>query len=407
MTNAHFARRSTFALFALLAALPAAAQQQVFAGRQAVVANSNFSGTVPYTLVNFIDPINADGNLTSGSVLWTGAGCANAFKIKILRPVTIASLNFTFVGERGPFSVQDGFNSFALSPALPVKKGDFLAISVLQPAASCGTLRAGRDGTSAFFHVSSEITAAGTLGNNIFRNVILPVRVTDSSEVLEGVLTAAGSLAGGFGSFFRTSVQLAAPQPAVAPTTGKLVFHRAGVAASAGDPSIPFSLAPSAVVSFNDVVASMGQSGLGTLDVVTTSGAPPQVSARIFNDLGAAGTSGFNEELVRPVDLLHQGDTVSFITPADLTNFRVNIGVRVFGADAQLTVLYGSRTGAIVPFAGNTFQQVALTALSGVAPQANERMTFTVTQGSGDVIIYASITDNRTNDSAIQFLRRE
>jgi hypothetical protein len=37
------------------------------------------------------------------------------------------------------------------------------------------------------------------------RDESLAVRATDTTEVLEGVITVAGSLQGGFGSYFRTS----------------------------------------------------------------------------------------------------------------------------------------------------------------------------------------------------------
>lgn len=394
-------------LVLLITALPALAQPQLFGGRQAPLLNSNFSGTAPYTLVNLADRINVDGTLTAGSIAWQGSGCANAFKLKILRPANLSSFSFTFVGERGPFNVSTGLTTFNIDP-IAVKKGDLVAISILQPNATCGTIRAavGASQESYFLFVTSEITAGGVLAGSLFRNSVVPFRVTESKDVLEGVITAAGSLAGGFGSFFRTSLQMSAPSPSFGATTGKLVFHRAGVAASSVDPSLPFTIPSEGNLSFDDVVAAMGQSGLGTLDIVVSSGQPPFVTARVYNDAGAAGTSGFTEDLVRPGDVLHVGDTAVMLTPSDLTNYRVNIGVRTFGGPVTLTLLYGTRGGASVVVPANTFQQTALTAFTSIAPQPGERVFFTVADG-GDAIVYASTTDNRTNDSNVFFLRRQ
>lgn len=405
MLNARSALWGSLVLFT--AVLPLQAQPQVFGGRMAPLLNSNFSGAAPYTLVNLADRINADGTLTAGSIAWQGSGCANAFKLKVLRPANLSSFSFTFVGERGPFNVSSGLSTFNIDP-IAVKKGDVIAISILQPNATCGTIRAavGASQEGYFLFVTSEINASGVLAGSLFRNTILPFRVTDSKDVVEGVIAAAGSLAGGFGSFFRTSLQMGAPSPSFGATTGKLVFHRAGVAASASDPSLPFTIPSEGNLSFDDVVATMGQSGLGTLDIVVSTGQPPFVTSRIYNDAGTAGTSGFTEEMLRPSDALHVGDTATMLTPSDLTNFRVNIGVRTFGGPVTLNLLYGTRGGAQVVVPANTFQQTALTAFTSVQPQAGERIFFTVADG-GDAIIYASTTDNRTNDSNVFFLRRQ
>jgi hypothetical protein len=51
-------------------------------------------------------------------------------------------------------------------------------------------------------------------------------------------------------------------------------------------------------LNYADILVSMNQSGLGSLDILTTGSPTPIATARIFNDAGAAGTNGFSEEAV-------------------------------------------------------------------------------------------------------------
>jgi hypothetical protein len=64
-----------------------------------------------------------------------------------------------------------------------------------------------------------------------------------------------------------------------------------------------FNLAAGQSIAYDDVVVAMGQAGLGTLDInVPNASAPPIVVARVFNDGGDSGTSGFTEEAVSPAE---------------------------------------------------------------------------------------------------------
>src|SRR5664279_909215 len=82
----------------------------------------------------------------------------------------------------------------------------------------------------------------------------------------------------------------------------------------------------------------MGQSGLGSLDVVSTSGPPPLVVSRVFNDAGAQGTSGLTEDAVDFAGGLQAGDYAILLVPPDLTQQRLNIGIRTLTRGAVLTV---------------------------------------------------------------------
>jgi hypothetical protein len=250
---------------------------------------------------------------------------------------------------------------------------------------------------------SSGDLSSGTFNGFYFRDQALALRATDTPEVLEGVIPAVGSVAGANGSFFRTSLQIGCPNGGTC--TGKIVYHPAGAAASPNDQAIPYTVSGTSTMSYSDIVSFMGKSGLGTMDVISNDGFPPLVTARVYNDAGANGTSGFTEEMIRATDVLHPGDGAVLITPPDLDAFRMNIGVRTLSADAHVVIVYGSRFQISKDFPANTFNQYSLAAFGDTNAIANEQISLYVF--SGDVAIYASTTDNKTNDSAIRVARRE
>ena len=142
-----------------------------------------------------------------------------------------------------------------------------------------------------------------------------------------------------------------------------------------------------------------------------TTGVPPLVTARIFNDLGAAGTSGFSEDAVAPADAAQGSQLIYLHMPTDIANFRMNVGVRTLGAPVTMSVARLSGSGAFLAtpnisktYPANYFEQksaLEFAELSALTPDGILRIQVT----AGKAIIYASITDNRTNDSAIELAR--
>jgi hypothetical protein len=234
------------------------------------------------------------------------------------------------------------------------------------------------------------------------------VRASADANVLDGVIAAAGAVPGAFGSFFRTSVQLTNTDSER--VQGKIVFHPAGAQASASDPSIPYSIDGSVTLSFPDIVAAMGVTGLGSLDIVTNGSAAPLATVRVFDDQGAAGTKGFTEEALPPGAAMRKDESLSLAIPADLVNYRVNVGVRTLDAGAELLVYtckadgeWGHSTERKT-YAANYFEQTTLASFLETAPPVGGMATIRVT--SGNAIVYWSTTDNRTNDSSIKFAQR-
>jgi len=361
-------------------------------------------GNGPQTFVDLSHPANRDGVVTTVALVWTAvptpASCTAGLKIKFLRRGTGT---FTVVAERGLFPVQSSFFTVTLTPPVAVEAGDLLAVVQMLGTNTCGgvglSLSSSRETMLRYPGVDFP-TGSFATGGTIANAFTLMARASSDPEVVAAVVPVVGAVAGGFGSFFRTDIQ--AVNPGSASITGKLVFHPAGRAAAPDDPLVLYSYGGVSVRSISDVVASMGQSGLGSLDVIPTTGIPPILILRIYNDAGPAGTSGFTTESMAPDRAIPFLSSVALIAPADLTNFRMNVGVRTLDDPTTIRITGGSGGEVTHTYPRNYFEQVSLSAFLGGAPVANG--FYSVRIDSGSAFIYTTTTDNRTNDSSFRFL---
>ncbi len=220
-------------------------------------------------------------------------------------------------------------------------------------------------------------------------------------------LPVVGSTPGANGTFFKTSVQLHNPGPAA--IAGQIVFHASGTSGSSSDPALPYSLAPGQTQSIADLLPAMGRSGLGSADIEVTSGSPPVATARVFNDAGAAGTTGFTEEALRPEEALSAGARGVLLLPPDLTAFRYNIGVRTLELGASIALTLRDAAGVVVATVPRAFpavyhlQQPAAEFLTGSTPPPGGSVTVEVISGSA--IVYGATVDNLTGDPSLQIAR--
>lgn len=218
------------------------------------------------------------------------------------------------------------------------------------------------------------------------------------------VLPVVGSTPGGFGSFFKTSVQLFNPHDTT--ISGNIVYHPP----SGADATLAYSIEPGKSLYWEDLLPAMGLTGLGTADLLGDLGsAMPVSSVRVFNDAGAAGTTGLNEEAQRPEDALQTGETAAILAPADFTRFRLNIGVRTLDQGVSMTITVKNRDGVVLrtfdrSYAATYFEQASSAVLLGITLTGGESITFRV--NSGSAFIYGATTDNTTNDPSIQFAQR-
>ena len=399
---------------ALLTAFSSAAQQLTMGAMPPDVFSSGFAfDNAPVSVIDLAHTATADGTITRASVQWSQA-CSGAFKIVFLANF-VGNLNsYTVRAVRGPFDAAAGRNDVAINPPVQVSQGDRLAIVELKPYSTCGALSIGtvQRASGAILTTNADISATGVVGSFATVDSIdaYGMIAYDSNPLLVSVVPGAGATQGN-GAFFRTALQLQNLSSTASffpgsPIDGQIVFHPAGQSASAGDPSLHFTLQPGQVTSYPDVITTIGTSGLGTLDVVTTGGTPV-VSARVFSDGGAAGTSGFNEEGLPPDHALGFFQRGTMIVPADLTNYRMNVGIRTVGGPVQVNIdSYGpdghhlnQRT---VTYAANYFEQVPVNTFAGVTVPAGATIAVFVKSVTGSIFVYQSITDNRTQDSAIR-----
>jgi hypothetical protein len=357
-----------------------------------------------FTAVDRIAPAPQAGTMNAATFYWTAAPCAAAAKIKFFRP---SGDTLEFITERGPFNVDASPQTVSFS-AVSVQAGDLVGIASLT---SCGSPMAQIPGSSAGFLVfSGDIKTATPLADgSATPSAVLAVEATGllPPEYLASILPAAGSLPGDMGSFFRTSVQLY--NPSAATISGRFVYHVQNVPGSSADPSLAYTLAPGQTRFIADLLPAMGLSGLGSVDVVAPVATPaPVVSARVFNDGGAAGTTGFAEDALPPTAVYTTGTRGVIFTPSDLTQFRMNVGVRTLSDGATITVDLRDASGNPVKsisrsYPPNYYSQVPATDFVGAPIAANE--TVTVTVNAGSVIVYAATADNKTQDPSVQFAR--
>jgi hypothetical protein len=372
----------------------------------------------PLTYIDFARPVTMDGTVSEVTFRWiSNAPCGEQVKFRFFRPGAGGPLGvLELVGTAGPFTsanpaapgVFPDNNVIRLSfPAIEVKAGDVLAVTQMKPGCGGVGVAAGRPDdilyqTSADFN-GGALSASNTIARTGFR---LNAAAHTSSFRPVGVIPVAGSAAGAFGSFFRTEMTINNPSPFGMGV--RLVFHPAGRSAEPGDPARNVFLVGNQSQTFTDIVATMGQTGLGSIDVLTT-GFTPVVTTRVYNDAGTAGTSGFTEEVVTSYEAIRSGAYADFTIPADLANYRVNVGIRTLDQSTTFMVTVYDATGALVSntaertVPANYFEQITLSAfLAGVTPPAGGLARIQVTSGSA--VFYAATTDNRTNDGSLKML---
>jgi hypothetical protein len=196
--------------------------------------------------------------------------------------------------------------------------------------------------------------------------------------------------------------------PGSAAMTGRIVFHPSGVAGRATDAALSYSLTPGQTQSIADLLPAMSRSGLGSADIEITSGAPPVVTARVFNDAGAAGTTGFTEQLMRSDEAIQSGQTGILLIPPDLAVARFNVGVRTLDDGASITLTAKNATGTAVGstsrvFPPNYHEQQDGARFLGVPMPAGGSISITL--NSGAAIVYGATVDNSTGDPSLQIAR--
>jgi hypothetical protein len=384
----------------------AAAAQTLSLGSLPRYTSSTITGSGSVSIVDLSHPATDSGIVNSFSIISSAASCANTFTVRFLRSDPTFG-TYTVIASRGPFTAVGGTNIIDLSPPVTVQRGDLLGITQTG-GTSCGAITTAFSAAADSVMVLQDLSSNGTwFGGTLRTGVSVGMQASFNRQVLTHILPIVGSVAGNFGSQFRTVIQLT--NPTATTVTGRLVFHPINTSGSSSDPDEAYSLSAHATQLLHPTETIFGVSGLGSVDVITTGTAPPLVSTRVFNDSGEAGTNGFAEDMVPVDDVIGAGQTVAIALPENIANYRMNIGIRTLGAGATLSVTYAQANGTTIStrtidFPATTLRQMTVQDFANAAPVIDGTLLIKVTLGSA--ILYSTTTDNRTNDSALKYASR-
>lgn len=184
-----------------------------------------------------------------------------------------------------------------------------------------------------------------------------------------------------------TRVVLRNTQTTVGTLVGQLVFHAQGVAASASDPTLSYSIASGKTAVFDDVLAAFGQSGSGSVDIVATAAGYPDVSAMDV-ETGASTFPGTIVPVASAFGALSAGDRTIVVGPGNLAKEQFALAVRTLGDGVTLLVTARDASGATLAnvtlqYPANTEQQVSAAALANNTTLVpNESFDITLHDGS-------------------------
>jgi hypothetical protein len=374
--------------------------QQIRVG--SLEGNEAVFSSVPVTIIDWSRPASAAGSVNTASVAWRDASqpCDGIFFVRFYAIPSNAFAS-AMIAERGPFRAVDGINTVTLDPPVDVTPEVYIGIRRGAGPDTCGRPYGTFTRQPARSLFSNDDFRGGSLtGLSPATNFLLQAEATNAPTVRVATIPAVASTAGANNSFFRTSLTLANPGPNA--IHGTLQFRAAGRAGSVSDPTLDYAIPPRATLNYADIAATMGQTGLGSLDILTTASATPIATARVFNDAGAAGTSGLAEDAV-PAAAPYLASANVFI-PEDLTGYRLNVGIRtITAADVTVTVYdaSGVQQGSTVrSYPANFFEQIgASTFTNGVLPPGGR---IVVSAFQKEFIVYGAVTDNRTNDPSMR-----
>jgi hypothetical protein len=235
------------------------------------------------------------------------------------------------------------------------------------------------------------------------------------------VVPVAGSVKGAFNSSFRTRLLLENRWQGDSDViTGRIVFHRTGTTASAGDPSINYSIAPNGSVIYDDIMSALHAEGVGTLDILPDPGTSgfytaPGIRAQIVSIASDGGLFSADLPAVSMTGAYYGSVWAGTFQPriliTDTAQKRYALGVRTLSDEVRLTVRLADAAGVeraskTRVFPAEYHEQVPIADWFGVPIAAGDTLTFDAYRNShtflpGGAIVYLAETDNKTNDVSI------
>ncbi|HEX7151875.1 MAG TPA: hypothetical protein VF618_10335 [Thermoanaerobaculia bacterium] len=224
------------------------------------------------------------------------------------------------------------------------------------------------------------------------------------------IVPVAGSAPGAYGAMFKTALTLRTEAFATGSTQihrGRIWFRPMGQPPSDNDPSIAYHLASGERAHWDDVVAAMGGSGIGYLEIIPDAGsleAVPFIQTRVYNET-ASGTYGDLVQWNRVSDVTKTSRTTLRVEHPTDPRLRLNVGFVVLNTgytDVHVEVVRNglqrqAKTVHLFPREARMGNPATLFELLRWEPGDELFLTFT----SSGVIPFYTLTDNSTNDPAI------
>ncbi|HEX8169022.1 MAG TPA: MBG domain-containing protein [Thermoanaerobaculia bacterium] len=243
---------------------------------------------------------------------------------------------------------------------------------------------------------SGVIYGAATDNGTNDPNLQLASEVLPSVGARRFILPVAGRTNGQFDSLFATGIQL--HNPSDDPMHVTFTFN---------GKQLTTTVEPLATLAMADVVASLGTTGFGSLEIVTAGTARPIVLARVYS-IAAAGETSLMTELVPEEEVLHAGEDGVVVAPHAPQSLRFNLGLRTL-AFTRITATVRNAAGAVLKtmplsFDADTFTHTSAALLLDMPFTGDESIVFHLEEGAA--AIYGVWTDNVTQDPALQYAVR-
>jgi hypothetical protein len=393
-------RSATICLLSLVLAVAATAQVSV--GNYPLEPLTFTVSPVPITIVDLSSGATGTGTINTVAVRVFARECTGGFKVKFF---TRGGDSLTQFAERGPFNVTAPLMKVALTPPVDVPANALIGVTQLQACAPM-TGQSSITGKSAV-RFSGDVTSGQINAGTTLENYALAAYGASSpdAQVRTQIVIAAGAAQGSGGALFKTDLFLGNTREANA--KGTFVYHPAGTSGTSSDPSFPFDVAPITAVTLGNFVGqSLGRTGLGSIDVYTTIGYdPPTLTARIYDDAGAAGTKGFTFDAFQPHEALQPFENAMLFGPPD-ARFRMNLGIRTLDQGGEIQISHYDSAGRARVFGirktypANYFIQDSVANITGFAPQPGDFILLYSQQIP--YFAYAALTDNANNDPSVQ-----
>jgi hypothetical protein len=259
-----------------------------------------------------------------------------------------------------------------------------------------------------FEMVSGSAVIYGSAVDNSTNDSSLQIaeKIEAQPQTLDLVIPVVASNYGGFGSWFKTGLQI--HNPGAFPTTVKLGFRPALQIAGSATNLRLYQVPAYGTLQIDDILPALGTKGIGSIDVLSTGKTRPILLPHVFND-GLEGRTGSTELVLARDEFPQGGDTIVLIAPPTPATLRFNIGLRTLaeGAAIEWTVRNAqgvTRSTAYREFPTEYFVQQPAADFFGFPLDANDSVEFRVIRGA--IVVYGATTDNISQDPNIQMAKR-